>query len=291
MWGFPGSGIELVSPALAGGFFTTEPPEKPQFGLILEKSYVILRGQIKKKLIRSLVLKSANKVLQSYHFLLFFLYEKGSQNPGIGKSRTSDVPLCVGRRRKSLKRRGGRGMALRQQNILCKKLEESPQPRRWRQRSPSQWRSLHSSVQGRETSSVSLLSTLLQPFCCSLGVTFGLVQIRVLWGSEGGVPCEGWKSAFPAAAVLQTPLSQVQLGGALRRVRLLGDRDAFPGQLPSGGRPIRSKFLPIWSTSECLCEDTASVPHVYRRCIGRLQKNFWSSRFQSVNNHRCIAVW
>ena len=130
MWGLPGSGIELVSPALAGGFFTTEPPEKPQFGLILEKSYVILRGQIKKKLIRSLVLKSANKVLQSYHFLLFFLYEKGLQNPGIGKSRTSDVPLCVGRRRKSLKRRGGRGMALRQQNILCKKLEESPQPRR-----------------------------------------------------------------------------------------------------------------------------------------------------------------
>ena len=26
----PGPGIELVSPALAGGFFTTEPPGKPQ---------------------------------------------------------------------------------------------------------------------------------------------------------------------------------------------------------------------------------------------------------------------
>ena len=29
MWDFPGSGIELMSSALAGGFFTTEPPEKP----------------------------------------------------------------------------------------------------------------------------------------------------------------------------------------------------------------------------------------------------------------------
>ena len=31
MWDLPGSGTELVSPALAGGFFTTEPPEKPCF--------------------------------------------------------------------------------------------------------------------------------------------------------------------------------------------------------------------------------------------------------------------
>ena len=29
MWDLPGSGIEPVSPALAGGFFTTEPPRKP----------------------------------------------------------------------------------------------------------------------------------------------------------------------------------------------------------------------------------------------------------------------
>ena len=28
MWDFPGLGIEPVSPALAGGFFTTEPPGK-----------------------------------------------------------------------------------------------------------------------------------------------------------------------------------------------------------------------------------------------------------------------
>ena len=30
MWALPGLGIELVSPALAGGFLTTEPPGKPQ---------------------------------------------------------------------------------------------------------------------------------------------------------------------------------------------------------------------------------------------------------------------
>ena len=29
MWDLPGSGMEPPSPALAGGFFTTEPPGKP----------------------------------------------------------------------------------------------------------------------------------------------------------------------------------------------------------------------------------------------------------------------
>ena len=29
VWGPPGPGMEPVSPALAGGFFTTEPPGKP----------------------------------------------------------------------------------------------------------------------------------------------------------------------------------------------------------------------------------------------------------------------
>ena len=29
MWDLPGSGIEPVSPAWAGGFFTIEPPGKP----------------------------------------------------------------------------------------------------------------------------------------------------------------------------------------------------------------------------------------------------------------------
>ena len=30
MWDLPRSGVEPVSPALAGGFFTTEPPGKPE---------------------------------------------------------------------------------------------------------------------------------------------------------------------------------------------------------------------------------------------------------------------
>ena len=30
MWNLPGSGFEPVSPALASGFFTTEPPGKPR---------------------------------------------------------------------------------------------------------------------------------------------------------------------------------------------------------------------------------------------------------------------
>lgn len=29
MWGLPGSGTEPVSPAVAGAFFTTEPPGRP----------------------------------------------------------------------------------------------------------------------------------------------------------------------------------------------------------------------------------------------------------------------
>ena len=30
MWDLPGPGIKPMSPALAGGFFTTEPPRKPE---------------------------------------------------------------------------------------------------------------------------------------------------------------------------------------------------------------------------------------------------------------------
>ena len=35
MWNLPGSGLEPVSPALAGSFFTTKPPEKPQILYLL----------------------------------------------------------------------------------------------------------------------------------------------------------------------------------------------------------------------------------------------------------------
>ena len=34
MWDLPGPGLEPVSPALAGGFLTTEPPGKPQKSFI-----------------------------------------------------------------------------------------------------------------------------------------------------------------------------------------------------------------------------------------------------------------
>ena len=35
MWDLPGPGLEPVSPALAGGFLTTEPPGKPNFSLFI----------------------------------------------------------------------------------------------------------------------------------------------------------------------------------------------------------------------------------------------------------------
>ena len=35
MWNLPGPGIELVFPALAGGFFTTAPPGKPKEAVIV----------------------------------------------------------------------------------------------------------------------------------------------------------------------------------------------------------------------------------------------------------------
>ena len=34
MWDLPGPGIEPVSPALVGRFFTTEPPGKPEIKLL-----------------------------------------------------------------------------------------------------------------------------------------------------------------------------------------------------------------------------------------------------------------
>ena len=44
MWDLPGPGIEPVSPALAGGLFTTEPPGKPVshvFKFSLEQSLIV----------------------------------------------------------------------------------------------------------------------------------------------------------------------------------------------------------------------------------------------------------
>ena len=44
MWDLCGSGIEPVSPALAGGCFTSEPPGKPQFSLCFIVKVEILGG-------------------------------------------------------------------------------------------------------------------------------------------------------------------------------------------------------------------------------------------------------
>ena len=41
MWDLPGSGIEPVSPTLAGGFFTTEPPGKLLFGILKGQGWQI----------------------------------------------------------------------------------------------------------------------------------------------------------------------------------------------------------------------------------------------------------
>ena len=46
MWDLPRSEIKLMSPALAGGFFTTEPPGKP-FPWVLEGSPTSIMGQVR----------------------------------------------------------------------------------------------------------------------------------------------------------------------------------------------------------------------------------------------------
>ena len=47
MWDLPGSGIKPVSPALPGGFFTTEPPGKPShYSLYREKVQFLPQADI-----------------------------------------------------------------------------------------------------------------------------------------------------------------------------------------------------------------------------------------------------
>ena len=50
MWDLPGPGIEPVSPALAGGFLTTEPPEKSQGSFFSKQLFYMVHtiwGKIK----------------------------------------------------------------------------------------------------------------------------------------------------------------------------------------------------------------------------------------------------
>ena len=46
MWNHPGSGIEPMSPALAGGLFTTEPPGKPNKLFYTLFAFALLCGTI-----------------------------------------------------------------------------------------------------------------------------------------------------------------------------------------------------------------------------------------------------
>ena len=41
MWDLPGTGIEPLTPALAGGFFTTEPPGKSFFTDYIHQSHLV----------------------------------------------------------------------------------------------------------------------------------------------------------------------------------------------------------------------------------------------------------
>ena len=46
MWGLPGLWMEPVSSILAGGFFTSEPPEKPLFFFLMKLSYFLTLKQV-----------------------------------------------------------------------------------------------------------------------------------------------------------------------------------------------------------------------------------------------------
>ena len=47
MWDLPGPGLEPVSPALAGGFLTTAPPERSQTQLLYDVESCMERGWMK----------------------------------------------------------------------------------------------------------------------------------------------------------------------------------------------------------------------------------------------------
>ena len=58
MWVLPTSGIDLVSPALAGGFFTTEPSRKAHFSRFLVNIFIYL-GQM---------------VIHAYIYIYIYIY-------------------------------------------------------------------------------------------------------------------------------------------------------------------------------------------------------------------------
>ena len=71
MWDLPGSGIEPVSSALAGGFFTTEPLGKPLDFMFLSFVYVaqlpVMFFFLKKHILLHLSYKKINFLSESSH--------------------------------------------------------------------------------------------------------------------------------------------------------------------------------------------------------------------------------
>ena len=67
MWGLPRSGVEPVSPTLAGGFFITEPPGKPlplhfidHISILTSKTFFILRRFLSHYLFKFVVCLNLN---------------------------------------------------------------------------------------------------------------------------------------------------------------------------------------------------------------------------------------
>ena len=66
MWDLLGPGIQALSPALAGGFFTTDPPGNPpvffNLGVVVPWPYLTIVGCVV-----SLLLEFANHLLKNIH--------------------------------------------------------------------------------------------------------------------------------------------------------------------------------------------------------------------------------
>ena len=82
MWDLPGSGIEPVSPALTGGFFTPEPPGKPLLA-------VLILGNLLPALSRCSV-----SIFPHADFLMY-LREEGTPRPSVLPSDLSQKILNI----------------------------------------------------------------------------------------------------------------------------------------------------------------------------------------------------
>ena len=75
MWDLPGPGMEPVSPALGGGFFTTEPPGKPRKGLVLYIGNGSIRIELQLGLIKKVKL-TGEPISQKFILGTFHLKKK-----------------------------------------------------------------------------------------------------------------------------------------------------------------------------------------------------------------------